>query len=370
MRRYVIGLAAALWLSALAPVAAADAKLVKAAEDSYEEAQSGATHARLDYTEEPESQFSDVRLQIVRSGQVVLNRPLGPICDYCEPAPLGGIFDDESSLRVRDLDRDGEPEVVIDFYWGGAHCCFYSYVASRRSDGSYSLKRRTWGDVRYRLADLNGDGTIEFRARNPRFSYAFASYASSWWPLQIWNVRSGSFVDVTRRHKRAVATDTARIWRRYHRYRRAGREVRGVLAAYLANTYSLGTSRRGWRRVRRAIRGRCFDCTARPDGYLRKLKRFLRRTGYARVSPAEPSPRAAHGLCRNIYGGDVIIAHNMGCAAARRVVRSWGLRYRADGIVNRRVRRMRCRGREDSVEGLTVRCTRGAKSVRFYANAP
>ncbi len=88
------------------------------------------------------------------------------------------------------------------------------------------------------------------------------------------------------------------------------------------------------------------------------------------VSLSEPSTGAAHGMCRNVYGGDVIVAHNMGCAAARRVVRSWGRRYKADGIVNRRVRTMRCRGREDRYEGLTVRCTRGVKSVRFYANVP
>jgi hypothetical protein len=29
---------------------------------------------------------------------------------------------------VRDLDGDGEPEVLVDFYWGGVHCCFYTDV--------------------------------------------------------------------------------------------------------------------------------------------------------------------------------------------------------------------------------------------------
>ena len=90
----------------------------------------------------------------------------------------------------------------------------------------------------------------------------------------------------------------------------------------------------------------------------------------APLSLAEPATVSAHGICRSVYGGDVISAHNMGCAAARRVVKSWGLRYKADGIVNRRVRTMRCRGRNDRYEGLTVRCTRGVKSVRFYANVP
>lgn len=88
------------------------------------------------------------------------------------------------------------------------------------------------------------------------------------------------------------------------------------------------------------------------------------------LSLPSPGPASAHGTCRNVYGGDVLFAHNMGCAAARRVVKTWGIRYSRDGIVNRPSRRFQCRGRNDSVEGLTVRCSRGLRWVRFYANAP
>ena len=31
-------------------------------------------------------------------------------------------------LTVRDLDGDGEPEVLVDLYTGGAHCCFYTVI--------------------------------------------------------------------------------------------------------------------------------------------------------------------------------------------------------------------------------------------------
>ncbi len=78
----------------------------------------------------------------------------------------------------------------------------------------------------------------------------------------------------------------------------------------------------------------------------------------------------AHGYCRNVYGGDVIIAHGIGCRPARRVVKTWAIRYKRDGIVNRRSRGFRCRGRNDPYEGLTVRCRRGRASIRFYANVP
>jgi hypothetical protein len=87
------------------------------------------------------------------------------------------------------------------------------------------------------------------------------------------------------------------------------------------------------------------------------------------VSVAEP---AVAKPCKNTYGGDVIAAYGVGCPKARDVVRTWAVRYRRDGVVNRRVFRFRCHGRNDPYEGLTMRCRRpgdGAR-VRWYANVP
>jgi hypothetical protein len=75
-------------------------------------------------------------------------------------------------------------------------------------------------------------------------------------------------------------------------------------------------------------------------------------------------------MCANTYGGDVISAKNMRCWKARDIVRTWAVRYARDGRVNRRVRRFRCRDRSNSIEGLVVKCRRGDKRVRFYANVP
>jgi hypothetical protein len=81
---------------------------------------------------------------------------------------------------------------------------------------------------------------------------------------------------------------------------------------------------------------------------------------------------AAAKTCKNVYGGDVIAAYGVGCAKAREVVRTWAIRYRRDGRINRRVFNFRCHGRNDPFEGLTMRCRRiddGAR-VRWYANVP
>jgi hypothetical protein len=76
--------------------------------------------------------------------------------------------------------------------------------------------------------------------------------------------------------------------------------------------------------------------------------------------------------CKNTYGGDVIAAYGVGCPKARDVVRTWAVRYRRDGVINRRVFRFRCRGRNDPYEGLTMRCRRPSDDalVRWYANVP
>jgi hypothetical protein len=87
------------------------------------------------------------------------------------------------------------------------------------------------------------------------------------------------------------------------------------------------------------------------------------------ASAAEP---AAARPCENTYGGDVIAAYGVGCSKARDVVRTWAVRYRRDGVINRWVFRFRCRGRNDPYEGLTIRCRRPSDNarVRWYANVP
>ena len=44
----------------------------------------------------------------------------------------GGVVDD-SSVDVRDLDGDGEPEVLVKLYSGGANCCLSSLIFRYRA---------------------------------------------------------------------------------------------------------------------------------------------------------------------------------------------------------------------------------------------
>jgi hypothetical protein len=187
-------------------------------------------------------------------------------------------------VHVRDLDGDREPEVLVDLYSGGAHCCWYTdvYRYVRRSR-SYRPTIGFWGNVVPTLVDLNGDRRPEFRTADDRFAYVFTSFAGSVFPIRIFRFDHGRFLDVTRRFPQLVRRDAARLYALYRsERRRPDADVAGVLPAWLAEEYLLGRGPSGWPVLRRAVRRGEIGPYSRPRTYLRKVRFFLRRTGYIR----------------------------------------------------------------------------------------
>jgi streptogramin lyase len=241
---------------------------------------------RRDLTFRGHEYFTDPRVRINRRGKAVYAESVPPIDRSY------GVFGDTSSFAVRDLDGDGEPEVRLELNSNGAHCCTWSRIY-RYSRGTYRPVVHYWRDdaASPGIRDLDGDGRPEFRSVDDRFAYAFASYAGSWMPIQIWSYRHGRFRDVTRRFPAQVRRDAARVWRFYVRHRRMrGETVRGALPAWAADEYLLGRGSLVWPTLEREARagyldypkGGGFFGPRKAQGYLRQLRAFLRRTGYAR----------------------------------------------------------------------------------------
>jgi hypothetical protein len=224
-----------------------------------------------------------VRLVVDRAGRRVLDARVPDYSRLIGTGPMKQVFGASRSLVVGDLDGDHEPEILLEFYGGGAHCCFWSRIYRWDAAASrYATIAHLWGNVNSRLADLGGDRQKEFVSADDRFAYVFASYADSTFPLRIWTYRQGTLVDTTRAHPALIAQDAARQWRLY-RERLPQGYVRGFLAAWAADQCLLGRGPAALARLARlssTFSDRRYSDSA--AAYLWHLRSFLRRTGYLR----------------------------------------------------------------------------------------
>ena len=235
-------------------------------------ASAGKVSATLSYREQ-DFGYRDFRLKIQRAGRVIFDAAPGrPIGQGWRPV----------EVRVRDLDGDREPEVLADFFSGGAHCCTYSAIY-RFVRGHYTRRIVGWGNPGYRLTGLDRDPRPELVTADDRFNYAFTAYAFSSAPIQIMRYDRGRLSDITRRFPGAIARDAAAKLRQY-RSPQAKFDARGILAAYVADEALLGHPERGWNTIDRALRRGELSPrgTGYPIGkaYVSNLRAFLRKAGY------------------------------------------------------------------------------------------
>lgn len=228
---------------------------------------------------------------ITRAGVPVLDAGIGDLCRNC-------FFNgDEKSpnVEVRDLDGDGEAEVLVQTFTGGAHCCTDLGIWDYRLElGTYGHLIRHLGNAGYTLKDLDKDGTPELLTVDDRFAYTFAAYAFSLRPTQVLAYSRTPKVglrDVTRSHPAVVRADAAYIRRLLRRSLKSTTDeeadLRGPLAAYVAEMYLLNRgseARKEIARVRRAHRLGSAKDKVWPGGqrFEPALLKFLKQTGYRR----------------------------------------------------------------------------------------
>lgn len=246
-------------------------------------ASSGAVTATFSF-DDAEVFGGELWLTISRNGEVLYDgAPEVGDCDFYDSCGPGG-GEQRDSVRVRDLDGDGEPEVILDLFWGGAHCCFFANVYSFDGAG-YSSRSRDFGDFGYRIGDIDDDGVPEFVSGDARFAYRFTSFASSVFPIEIMAFSDGAFHDSTAQHPDRVRADARRAWRIFREVSGSNEyEPRGAIAAWAADRYRLGMRAATLKQLRAlAHRGRLPGTPPRSQSrFVVALDRFLRRAGYAR----------------------------------------------------------------------------------------
>ena len=245
-----------------------------------ERARAGAVEAAFSYSYDAAAfRFSRQRLVITRDGKrsfsASLRKPPGGF--NTQPA---GYFSHRRSVFVTDVEGDGEPEVVLDLYWGGAHCCWYSQIyryvpATRR----YSPLLHVWGNFSYVFADLDHDGSQELLTRDDRFSYAFASFADSRWPVRILRYRAGRLTVETPSFPSEIGRDANALWHAAMNPRRKASN-QGIVAAWAAEQCMVGHAAVAFKTIDRLSRSGKIHGERTRVAFERKLRSFLRRTGY------------------------------------------------------------------------------------------
>lgn len=246
-----------------------------------ERAHAGAVEAVFSYSYDAAAfRFSHQRLTIERDGakrfSAKLRKPPGGGLN-AQPA---GYFSHRRSVFVTDIDGDGEPEVVLDLYWGGAHCCWYSqiyrYVPANRR---YAPLVQVWGNFGYVFADLDHDGTQELVTRDDRFSYAFASFADSRWPVRILRYKAGKLAVATTSYQSEIGRDANALWHAAMNPKRKTSN-QGIVAAWAADECMVGHAAIAFKTIDRLSRSGKIHGERTRVAFERRLRSFLRRTGY------------------------------------------------------------------------------------------
>ncbi len=215
--------------------------------------------------------FRNVRLKIFQNGQRVYNEAIPR--DQVDDQVLAEQAD--TAFQVRDLDQDGQPEIIVDLFTGGTHCCTYSQIY--RFDpaiGNYQAIQHKWGNSFYQLVDFDQDGQPEFQSRDDRFTGKFTSFAASANPLQIWRFEQGQMVDRTKAYGLQVEASASQHLLALQRVSGRPSDAKGVIAAYMADRYSLNQGDDSWKLMKTLYQG---DDQQR---FLAEVEQFLQQTGY------------------------------------------------------------------------------------------
>ena len=109
-----------------------------------------------------------------------------------------------SDIKEYDLNNDGNKEILIEMYSGGAHCCTSLYLGKFINDKFMFMDTVFWGNSYYSVEDLNKDGKLEINGSSDMFAYAFTNYAETKFPLLIYSFNGSKFVNVTSDYKEII----------------------------------------------------------------------------------------------------------------------------------------------------------------------
>jgi len=110
------------------------------------------------------------------------------------------MFGSDAGLLKLDPDAKG-PQLLFTRYTGGAHCCTQTWIATSPKNGAgwTLVDAGALDGGTYSFEDVDGDGFVEMFNVDNNFLYAFDSYAGSYAPIRISQLRGNKLIDVSGR---------------------------------------------------------------------------------------------------------------------------------------------------------------------------
>jgi hypothetical protein len=231
--------------------------------------------------------YTGETLTIAQAGKVFYDQPVvSKFCAArCQPqTPLSR----QPSVQVVDLEHNGQPDVVLDLYSGGAHCCSIAQIFSfDPGTMTYVKTEHDFGDPGERIEDLGHNGRYEFLTADDSFAYEFTDFAASALPIQILTFSNRHFQNLTLSYPKLVAEDAASWLKAFKSMSRQHFEDSvGVIAAWAADEDLLGHSKLVSRYLAQQLKAGHLNSALGPEEggkkFVAKLQRFLRKHGYLR----------------------------------------------------------------------------------------
>lgn len=92
------------------------------------------------------------------------------------------------AYNLKDVDHN---QILIDYFTGGAHCCFYTFIGDFNDDRFKIVDSIMWGNGGYEAKDIDNDGQMEIVGSSDIFAYAFTNYAETRFPTIIYKYEHG-----------------------------------------------------------------------------------------------------------------------------------------------------------------------------------
>jgi hypothetical protein len=213
----------------------------------------------------------NMRLAITRNGVVGLDRTIPLTCG--EQCSRYGT--DTEDFGVRDLDGDGEREVVLRV-GSDEPCCYALGIFDYRpADGTYREFSPVFASG-VRLEDLNRDGRPELNSADSRITGG---------PVQIFDyVRTDAeakLVDVTRKFPRPIREDAKFAKLQFATGKRPDVDsAQTYLSEYVADQYLLGRGAAGLKELDKQIKRGILGKPKPAANFKRALLQRLERFGY------------------------------------------------------------------------------------------